>query len=341
MVYLTHKTKYKLSHTIPHNWATLRDSLVALLRGFVLLIKQTITMKKIIFSLVLLAVLVPSLAFAGFDVSLKYGSRGDTVSELQDFLTDQGFLATKIDGKFGFGTLKAVKAFQTAQGLTPDGYFGKASRDKANVILASLIGDSDKAAEAEGNTTTFPDGCTSTTGFSSSTGQRCDGTIPAPKPVIDVAAQNQLALLNQQVTYLNSTVNQISQSTSSIAVNTTPPPAVIPPPAPTPTPDPIPAPVPSCTLTSDTPENGFANLTWSAQNVPDHSGTFQGSHGQASGVVLYSKGISNLNPSGTFKVDTTNIVYKMTFPGVTCYAIFPNSISPAVPNLPEEFKLII
>ena len=76
-------------------------------------------MKKIILFVFALSVLVPVLVFASFDISLKYGSRGDSVIELQDFLQDQGVYSGTIDGRFGLGTRKAVIAFQKATGV-PD-----------------------------------------------------------------------------------------------------------------------------------------------------------------------------------------------------------------------------
>lgn len=109
-------------------------------------------MKKILIVLYLLAVLVPSISLAAFDISLKFGSKGDAVYELQDFLQDQSFYPGKVDGKFGFGTLRGVRFFQAANDLSVDGYFGRLSRTKANEILATILKDSDDAEEAETGT---------------------------------------------------------------------------------------------------------------------------------------------------------------------------------------------
>jgi len=81
------------------------------------------------------SVLLPTLARASFDTSLKSGSSGSAVIALQNFLQTEGFLTGKIDGKFGLGTKKAVIAFQLANGLKGDGSFGLASRNKANSML--------------------------------------------------------------------------------------------------------------------------------------------------------------------------------------------------------------
>lgn len=53
---------------------------------------------------------------------LAYGASGQAVKELQILLNDAGALPLVIeDGKFGIATYMAVRAFQTAHGLTPDG----------------------------------------------------------------------------------------------------------------------------------------------------------------------------------------------------------------------------
>lgn len=78
MVVYRNKTKFKLSHTKPLAGRALRDSLAQTVRGFVLLIrrlrlqsKQTITMKKILYVFVLIALLVPSLSFAALPSGCK------------------------------------------------------------------------------------------------------------------------------------------------------------------------------------------------------------------------------------------------------------------------------
>ena len=45
-------------------------------------------MKKVILFMFTLGFILPSLTLASFDVSLRYGSKGDKVIELQDFLKD-------------------------------------------------------------------------------------------------------------------------------------------------------------------------------------------------------------------------------------------------------------
>jgi peptidoglycan hydrolase-like protein with peptidoglycan-binding domain len=54
------------------------------------------------------------------DRALKSGASGHDVRVLQSYLTKAGF-ATPIDGSFGSGTLRSVKSFQTANGLSTDG----------------------------------------------------------------------------------------------------------------------------------------------------------------------------------------------------------------------------
>ena len=54
---------------------------------------------------------------------LKKGSRGQQVKDLQEFLE------ITADGDFGPGTEKAVKAWQSANGLTADGIVGPRTWD--------------------------------------------------------------------------------------------------------------------------------------------------------------------------------------------------------------------
>ncbi len=56
--------------------------------------------------------------------TLQYGDRGSEVASMQSRLFDLGYLNTTADGIFGEGTEKALRAFQTASGLTSDGIAG-------------------------------------------------------------------------------------------------------------------------------------------------------------------------------------------------------------------------
>jgi peptidoglycan hydrolase-like protein with peptidoglycan-binding domain len=58
--------------------------------------------------------------------TLKKGLRGHDVRVLQDYLTRAG-IPTPVDGVFGPGTLRNVKRFQRAHGLTADGVVGPAT----------------------------------------------------------------------------------------------------------------------------------------------------------------------------------------------------------------------
>jgi peptidoglycan hydrolase-like protein with peptidoglycan-binding domain len=116
--------------------------------------------------------------------------------ELQDFLQDQGFLTGNVDGRFGFGTRKAVIAFQTANGLKADGYFGRASREKAASLLTF---DNTTEIEETGTVaaTSSVDGCTSTVGFSPLSGLKCDGTVT---PVV---TQNTIPVVTPSLPEIN------------------------------------------------------------------------------------------------------------------------------------------
>lgn len=57
--------------------------------------------------------------------TLKFGSRGNDVTYLQQRLTAKGYGVGNIDGIFGTKTLEAVKAFQVENNLVVDGIVGE------------------------------------------------------------------------------------------------------------------------------------------------------------------------------------------------------------------------
>lgn len=118
--------------------------------------------KFLIGTFALALMLSASVALASYDfgtTTLRVGSKGDYVKTLQTLVG-----ATPVDGNFGPMTAAKVKAWQANNGLTADGVFGPASMAKANLGLGGTT------------TGTLPAGCTSTGGFSSTTGAKCDGS---------------------------------------------------------------------------------------------------------------------------------------------------------------------
>lgn len=105
-------------------------------------------MKKALLAGVLFLLPFSALA-ASFDNNLHYGSTGPEVVALQEFLQDQGVFTGTATGNFYSITLKAVKAFQTAEGITPvSGYVGSITRGVINTLLA------EQAPDSEGDATT-------------------------------------------------------------------------------------------------------------------------------------------------------------------------------------------
>lgn len=115
--------------------------------------------------------------------TLKVGSKGEYVKTLQTLV---GAIA---DGNFGPATKAKVATWQAANGLTVDGVFGKASMAKANAngsvsgnfpagcTSASGFSTTTGQSCASVNANTFPAGCTSAAGFSPITGMSCAGSV--------------------------------------------------------------------------------------------------------------------------------------------------------------------
>jgi len=89
--------------------------------------------------------------------TLKVGSKGEYVKTLQTLVG-----ASPVDGVFGNGTKAKVMAWQANNGLTADGVFGNMSKAKANEVSTGG---------------SYPAGCSSNMGFSTTTGQSCAGTV--------------------------------------------------------------------------------------------------------------------------------------------------------------------
>lgn len=97
----------------------------------------------------LLFLVVFSFAFTVFaanynlgNVTLKNGSRGESVMELQRFLNDNLNLGLVIDGKLGPKTIAVIKKWQTDNGLVDDGLIGAKTKLRMNSMgnIASTPG---------------------------------------------------------------------------------------------------------------------------------------------------------------------------------------------------------
>lgn len=79
--------------------------------------------------------LPPPSATAGRAV-LRQGNRGQAVTDLQNFLNTFANAGLAVDGDFGPATDSAIRAFQTAGGLTSDGVVGPATYAHMDAVIA-------------------------------------------------------------------------------------------------------------------------------------------------------------------------------------------------------------
>ena len=162
-------------------------------------------MKRLLF---LALFLLPLTSSAFFEKNLSFGlQKNSDVLALQELLTDEGLYTGPITGNFFSLTLKAVKNFQTVNGITPvSGYVGPLTRAKLNEKL----------------------------NLSDETGAELTPAITPPKTNDDVVAKlnEQNLLLQKQLDELKKQQDVLGQ----IVQNTLPPPVYVPPPLPPPPP---------------------------------------------------------------------------------------------------------
>lgn len=95
------------------------------------------------------------------------------VSKLQSFLSAGYFFNGEFRGQpgyFGTETKSAVQMFQQQSGLVSDGVVGRATRAAIRNVTCNRPGTTSPSQ--------LPEGCTSTQGYSPTTGQRCNVSIP-------------------------------------------------------------------------------------------------------------------------------------------------------------------
>ncbi|MEK7187829.1 MAG: peptidoglycan-binding protein [Patescibacteria group bacterium] len=165
-----------------------------------------------------------------FNQNLYFGiSKSSEVTKLQEFLTDQGLYSGPISGNFYSLTMRAVKSFQTQQGIFPvSGYFGPLTRTKANAIANTELGISNQQSIVEtGNTPPAP--------ASSSVQLQLEALLKQIEFLQkQFITQSQIAsttqILQEKLENQNQIIQQQSQTLNQIQQNTTPvyvPPPVI------------------------------------------------------------------------------------------------------------------
>ena len=110
----------------------------------------------------------PATTAVCFDADLQQGMTSDSVKDLQIKLG-----VTPTSGYFGPITLAAVKTFQTSNGIINTGYVGPLTRGALNALYCTPV-------TPVVPVTTYPEGCTSAVGFSTTTGLSCAGTVTYP-----------------------------------------------------------------------------------------------------------------------------------------------------------------
>jgi len=147
-----------------------------------------------------------------FTRNLTVGATGSDVKCLQVILNESASTQVSATGAgspgyetmtFGPKTLAAVKLYQAANGLTPANQVGPLTRAKLNAALGTMT---TTPYVPPVTTTTLPAGCTSTSGFSPTTGASCATgvvtTVPSGTITAAVASDNPAsgAIISNQAT---------------------------------------------------------------------------------------------------------------------------------------------
>ncbi len=106
--------------------------------------------KRIVRVLSLALALMMLMMSTGLAEILKRNSNGREVELLQEALTMTGHYTGAIDGKFGQGTERAVRAFQNSVGLIADGKAGAATQYQLLLLTGIKISDLANAEDAAG-----------------------------------------------------------------------------------------------------------------------------------------------------------------------------------------------
>jgi uncharacterized surface protein with fasciclin (FAS1) repeats len=77
-------------------------------------------------------------AVSEYNTNIGFGSRGENVVQLQNFLSEKGYLSSQNRGYFGAMTRAALIKFQKENGLHGTGFFGPLTREKVRSVNGSM-----------------------------------------------------------------------------------------------------------------------------------------------------------------------------------------------------------
>ncbi|MBR4081524.1 MAG: peptidoglycan-binding protein [Clostridia bacterium] len=98
----------------------------------------------------------PKPTYTAPERTLRSGMEGDDVKEVQKRLKELKYYNKSIDGKYGSGTISAVKAFQTRAGLTADGVCGTNTIKKLFASNAPVASNANSFVDNTDTTTAIP-----------------------------------------------------------------------------------------------------------------------------------------------------------------------------------------
>jgi peptidoglycan hydrolase-like protein with peptidoglycan-binding domain len=154
-----------------------------------------------------------------YAATVRSGSSGQASLIWQKFLNDYSTANLVADGKVGPLSAAQAKIWQAARGLVADGVLGAMSRAAAVAQInagapvgtypagcTSASGFSSTTGLPCSTVGTYPAGCTSTVGYSPTTGAKCDGAVTTTPTGPLAGTSGELSEINQISSYSNEEV---------------------------------------------------------------------------------------------------------------------------------------
>jgi peptidoglycan hydrolase-like protein with peptidoglycan-binding domain len=180
--------------------------------------------KSIVAAFALAMAFTASAAMDFGSATLRVGSRGMYVSNMQSALNACTGSTLATDGIYGRGTGAAVRAFQASKGLSADGVVGnatKAALANCSTTTTSTTTTTTTTTTPTTTTTTPVAGCTPGAMFSSTTGQACGTTTTTTPAVMTGNGEGTLTNISKLGSFNSTKVSESDKDVKVLGIEVT------------------------------------------------------------------------------------------------------------------------